>query len=222
MSGTRLPAKTYRILFGGGGAGDTTVMLAAAHAAGGIDAEIIHLDISRASSAIANTWIDARSRTNTSFVHGAIETIAKHNLGIFDYIDCCGVLHHLKDPVAGLRTVRDTLRPTGGIGMIVYAPLGQTGVYHAQPMLQLIAGEAPDSERIATARQLLEVLPDTNWLKRNPYVADHVDQGDAGIYDLLLHHHDRAYSVQELTAMIQRGGVRPLNFVDQACYGPGF
>ena len=221
LGGVRGLGKTYRILIAGGGTGDATVMLAAQHAAAGIDAEIIHLDISRASSAIAKARIDARGLTNTTFVHGAIETIVKLDLGTFDYIDCCGVLHHLEDPVAGLRALRDTLKPTGGIGMMVYAPLGRTGVYHAQAMLQLIAGDAPDSQRIATARQLLEGLPDTNWLKRNPYVADHVDQGDAGIYDLLLHRRDRAYSVPELTALIQQGGMRPVNFVDPARYEPG-
>jgi hypothetical protein len=27
-------------------------------------------------------------------------------LGVFDYIDCCGVLHHLPDPAEGLRARR--------------------------------------------------------------------------------------------------------------------
>lgn len=219
--GVRASTAPYRILVAGGGTGDATVMLAAQHAAAGIDAEVIHLDISKASSAIAKARIEARGLTNTTFVHGAIETIAERDLGTFDYIDCCGVLHHLEDPVAGLRALRDALKPAGGLGMMVYAPLGRTGVYHAQAMLQVIAGDAPDPERIATARQLLGELPDTNWLKRNPHVADHIDQGDSGIYDLLLHRRDRAYSVPELAALVQQGGMRPVNFVDPARYEPG-
>jgi hypothetical protein len=109
----------------------------------------------------------------------------------------------------------------GGLGMMVYAPLGRTGVYHAQAMLQMIAGDAPDPERISAARQLLGELPDSNWLKRNPHVGDHIDQGDSGIYDLLLHRRDRAYSVPELAGLIQQGGMRPVNFVDPARYEPG-
>jgi hypothetical protein len=103
---------------------------------------------------------------------------------------------------------------------MVYAPLGRTGVYHAQAMLQMIAGDAPDPERISAARQLLGELPDSNWLKRNPHVGDHIDQGDSGIYDLLLHRRDRAYSVPELAGLIQQGGMRPVNFVDPARYEP--
>ncbi len=220
MGGVRNAAEPRRILVAGGGTGDATVMLAAQHAAAGIDAEIIHLDISEASSAIAKSRIDARGLTNTKFVHGAIEAIAERDLGTFDYIDCCGVLHHLEDPVAGLKALRTALKPAGGLGMMVYAPLGRTGVYHAQAILQMIAGDLPDPDRISAARELLGELPDTNWLKRNPYVGDHLNQGDSGLYDLLLHRRDRAYSVPELAALVQQGGMRPVNFVDPARYEP--
>jgi ubiquinone/menaquinone biosynthesis C-methylase UbiE len=220
LAGRRDPSKPVRILVAGGGTGDATVMLAAQHAAAGLDAEIIHLDISTASSAIAEARIAARGLTNTRFVHGAIEALPTLGLGKFDYIDCCGVLHHLEDPVAGLKIIRSVLKPDGGMGMMVYAPLGRTGVYHAQAMLQMIAGNAPDAERITTARDLLENLPESNWLKRNPHVGDHVDLGDSGIYDLLLHRRDRAYSVPELAGLMQQGGMRPVNFVDPARYEP--
>lgn len=220
LGGRRDRSKSFRVLVAGGGTGDATVMLASQHAAAGIDAEIVHLDISAASSAIASARIDARKLTNTRFVQGAIEDLPTLGLGEFDYIDCCGVLHHLEDPVAGLRLIRAALKPDGGLGMMVYAPLGRTGVYHAQAMLQMIAGNAPDPERIAAARDLLANLPDGNWLKRNPYVGDHVDLGDSGIYDLLLHRRDRAYSVPELAGLMQQGGMRPVNFVDPARYEP--
>lgn len=220
LGGRRDASKPFRILVAGGGTGDATVMLASQHAAAGLDAEVVHLDISAASSQIAKARIDARGLTNTAFVQGAIEDLPKLGLGEFDYIDCCGVLHHLADPVAGLRTIRAALKPEGGLGIMVYAPLGRTGVYHAQAMLQMIAGAAPDPERITAARDLLANLPESNWLKRNPYVGDHVDLGDSGIYDLLLHRRDRAYSVPELAGLMQQGGVRPVNFIDPARYEP--
>ena len=84
----------------------------------------------------------------------------------------------------------------------------------------MVAGNAPDAERMDVARQLLGSLPDSNWLKRNPHVGDYVHQGDAGVYDLLLHRRDRAYSVPELAGLLQQGGMRPVNFVDPARYEP--
>ncbi len=57
-------------------------------------------------------------------------------LGPFDYIDCCGVLHHLPDPAPGLRALLSVLAPGGGLGLMVYAPHGRTGVYMLQDALR--------------------------------------------------------------------------------------
>jgi SAM-dependent methyltransferase len=220
FAGTRPAADTLNILVAGGGTGDATVMLAQQHASVGISVDIVHLDISEASSAIAKARIDARGLDNVRFVQGPIESLPDLGLGPFDYIDCCGVLHHLADPGAGLKILRNALALRGGMGIMVYAPLGRNGVYHAQAMLNMIAGNAPDDQRIATAKQLLSNLPASNWLKRNPHVGDHTSLGDAGIYDLLLHRRDRAYSVPELVGLLQQGGMRPVNFTDPARYEP--
>jgi hypothetical protein len=66
LGGVRTTAGPFRILVAGGGTGDATVMLAAQHAAAGIDAEIVHLDISKASSAIAEARIKARRSSRCS------------------------------------------------------------------------------------------------------------------------------------------------------------
>lgn len=220
LAGRRDPSRTFRILVAGGGTGDSTVMMASQHAAEGIPAEIVHLDISEASIAIARARIEARGLSGVRFLAGTIESLPELGLGPFDYIDCCGVLHHLADPPAALRLLRDALAPEGGMGLMVYAPLGRTGVYHLQSMLRMIAGDAPDPERIDVARHLLDGLPETNWFRRNPHVGDHAALGDAGIYDLLLHRRDRSYSVPELMQLLQDGGMRPVNFVDSVRYEP--
>jgi len=35
-----------------------------------------------------------------------------------DYIDCCGVLHHLADPEQGLQALSEQLTARGGMGLI--------------------------------------------------------------------------------------------------------
>lgn len=220
LAGRRDRSRPFRALVAGGGTGDATVMLAQQHASAGLPCEVVHLDISDASISVAKSRIAARGLEGVRFVQGPIEAIGSLDLGRFDYIDCCGVLHHLEDPVSGLAALRDALAPEGGMGIMVYAPLGRTGVYHTQSMLRLIAGDAPDPERIETARHLLDQLPETNWLRRNPHVGDHKALGDPGLYDLLLHRRDRSYSVPELMQLLQQGGMRPVNFVDPVRYEP--
>ena len=59
-----------------------------------------------------------------------------HELGRrFDKVVCTGVLHHLADPDAGLRALRDVLKPDGAMYLMVYATYGRTGIYYAPRVL---------------------------------------------------------------------------------------
>ena len=78
----------------------------------------------------------------------------------FDYIDCCGVLHHLAEPAAGLAALVSVLAQGGGLGLMLYGELGRTGVYPAQRAIARLAGGGPAAERLALARRLLDALPD--------------------------------------------------------------
>ena len=73
--------------------------------------EIIHLDRSLKSLKIAQKRIKNRhfSTKNVKFVLGSILNIDQLNLGLFDYIDCIGVLHHLKSPLEGLKKLYSSL-----------------------------------------------------------------------------------------------------------------
>jgi len=212
--------RVYRILVARGGTGDAMIMLASQLAARGIVAEIIYLDLSSASLDIARARAVARRLENIIFIQAPLCELPQRDLGKFDYIDCCGVLHHLPDPLAGLQILAVALQPEGGIGLMVYGRLGRTGVYEAQDLLRLMVGELPDPERVKTGHALLEDLPPTNWLLRNSHIGDHRNAGDAGIYDLLLHRQDRAYSVPDLFALAAAAGLRITGFVEPARYDP--
>jgi hypothetical protein len=87
-------------------------------------------------------------------------------------------------------------------------------------MLRMLDAGAPPAAKVALARSLLAELPPTNWLKRNPYLGDHLDGGDAGLYDLLLHQRDRAYTVPEIAALAAGAGLCITAFVEPARYDP--
>jgi 2-polyprenyl-3-methyl-5-hydroxy-6-metoxy-1,4-benzoquinol methylase len=56
----------------------------------------------------------------------------------FDLVVCTGVLHHLPDPDHGLRALRDVLRPSGAMRLMVYARYGRAGIYMLQEYCRLI------------------------------------------------------------------------------------
>ncbi|MEO5336035.1 MAG: class I SAM-dependent methyltransferase [Magnetospirillum sp. WYHS-4] len=221
FGGRRDTAKPFRALVAGGGTGDGTIMLAQQLADAGGPAQVVYTDLSSASRAIAEARAKARGLTDIRFESLSILDLPGSGLGPFDYIDCCGVLHHLEDPAAGLKALEAVLAPEGGIGMMLYGELGRIGVYHVQGMLGLIDdGAAPGPDRLALARKLLAQLPPTHWLKRNPFVGDHLDGTDAGLYDLLLHRRDRAYRVPEIAALARSAGLEVAAFVEPARYDP--
>ena len=215
-------SKPFRALVAGGGTGDAAIMLGQLLAdEGAAQAEIVYLDQSTASRAIAEARAAARRLTNIRFATGSLLDLDTLGLGAFDYIDCCGVLHHLEDPAAGLAALARALAPRGGMGLMVYGALGRTGVYDAQALLKALspADEAAPA-RLQMARRLLAQLPATNWLKRNPFVADHLAAGDSGLYDLLLHARDRAYTVEGVADLVAGAGLRLVGFVPPARYAP--
>lgn len=212
-------SKPFRALIAGGGTGDGLVMLAAQCAEAGVPAEIHYLDLSAASRAIAEARIAARGLAGVHFHTGSL--LVAGSLGAFDYIDCCGVLHHLPDPLAGLRALAQALLPGGGMGLMLYGELGRTGVYDMQELLAALAPAetTPISDRIATARALLKALPPTNRFARNPFLGDH-QSSDEGLYDLLLHERDRAYRVAGILELLGAARLRLQSFVPALLYDP--
>jgi hypothetical protein len=129
------------------------------------------------------------------------------------------VLHHLPDPDAGFAALAGALGPEGGIGLMVYAPLGRTGVYPLQEAFGALFADDGPGERVRLAKEALGTLPESNWLHRNPFVGDH-RASDAGLYDLLLHSRDRAYWIEDLAAALTRAGLGIAGVVEAARYDP--
>ena len=220
FAGRRDFTKAFRALVAGGGTGDGLIMLTQQLADRGTPAEVVYLDRSTASRRIAEARAQARNLANIRFLTGSLLDLPGMGLGRFDYIDCCGVLHHLADPAAGLAALASVMAPDGGMGLMLYGELGRTGVYHAQEMLRILAPAAePAPERIETAKRLLAELPATNWLNLNPAVGDW-RRDDAGLFDLLLHARDRAYRVPEIVDLAARAGLEIVAFVDPWRYDP--
>ena len=189
----------FKALVAGGGTGDATIFLA--EQLRHTDAQVVHLDMSEASIALAKERAEIRGLTNIRWVHDSLLNLPAlaTELGKFDYINSSGVLHHLADPDLGLKALLSVLKEGGAIGLMVYATSGRTGVYQMQELMRMVNGGEADAQRkIANTRDLLASLPATNWFKRSEDLHHDHKAGDAGIYDLLLHSQDRSYSVGEL------------------------
>lgn len=214
-------ARPFRALVAGGGTGDACIMLAQQLVDRRCPGEVVCLDLSSASRAVCEARAKARGLRNIQFLTGSLLDLPSMNIGQFDYIDCTGVLHHLPDPTAGMQALASVLQPEGGIGVMLYGEYGRSGVYPLQEMLRTLAPLSMALEdRLAMAKRLIRFLPTTNLFRRNPYLNDHVTGGDAGLYDLLLHSCDRAFTVPQIGAMSAASGLRVVAFLEPVRYEP--
>ncbi|MCF8465797.1 MAG: methyltransferase [Sneathiella sp.] len=220
FAGKRDFSKPFRALVAGGGTGDAAIMLAQ-HLADRCDqGTVTYLDLSSASRQIAEGRAKARGLTNIDFMTGSLLDLPAMKLPLFDYIDCCGVLHHLEEPEKGLNALTACLAEEGGMGLMLYATLGRTGVYPVQNALKaLTSGEAP-AQQVKIAKALLTDMPKTNWLNKNTSLGDHKLGQDAALYDLLLHPRDRSYLVPEILELLDGCGMELVSFIEPIRYTP--
>jgi len=136
----------------------------------------------------------------------------------FDHVVCTGVLHHLSDPDLGLRSLRDVLNPLGAMQLMVYAPYGRTGIYMMQEYCRLlgIGRSETDLHDLGTT---LEALPADHPLSSAMRAAMDFGHPDA-LADALLHPLDRAYTVPQLYAWLDRCGMSFGRWLEQAPYLP--
>lgn len=193
---------TFRILIAGGGTGDAAIYYA--EVLKNLNAEIIYLDISKASSKIAKQRAKIRQLTNIKWVHNSILDIPNIDIGEFDYIDCSGVLHHLSLPRDGLNALKSVLKDDGAMNIMVYAQYGRTGVYQMQDLMRRInIGEENLQVQVDTTKSILSALPTSNWFEKSKELFANDTNNDNGIFDLLLHSQDRAYTIPQLYNWIE-------------------
>jgi SAM-dependent methyltransferase len=190
---------------------------AARHALMEPDARVTAIDISETSLRHTRDLQHKHGLRNLRLHRLAIERIGE--LGeTFDQIVCTGVLHHLSDPDAGLKSLRNALAVDGAMHIMVYAPYGRAGIYMIQDYCRLLGIGVRDEELRdlgGTIQALSSDHPIAGVLKR----AKDFAQPDA-LADALLNPQDRAYSVPQLYDWLDRCGLKFGRWHEQAPYLP--
>lgn len=220
FAGLRDFSEPFRALIAGGGTGDATIMLAQQLADRGDAGHVTYLDMSTASRKIVERRAEIRGLNNIDFHTGSLLDLPDMGFASFDYIECCGVLHHLEDPEAGLASLAACLAEDGGLGIMLYATLGRTGVYDIQASMKALLHDESPKEQVTLVKKLLAELPNSNRFKRNPFVGDHRIGDDAALYDLLLHPRDRSYLVPEVEEFMASSDMTIVGFIPPAKYDP--
>jgi SAM-dependent methyltransferase len=190
---------------------------AAARAMREPDAHVTGIDISEASLLYTRDLQRKYDLRNLDLHRLAVEEVGE--LGrAFDEVVCTGVLHHLSDPDVGLRALRGVLAPDAALHVMVYAAYGRAGIYMMQDYCRLLGVRATDEE-LRGLGDLIGALSDDHPIADVVRRAKDFRRPDA-LADALLHPLDRAYTIPQLYAWLERCGLKFGRWYEQAPYLP--
>jgi SAM-dependent methyltransferase len=185
-------------------------------------ASVLAVDISAGALAVAR---ERTRRSGAAMQVGELRIEQRSLLdlageGQFDYINSVGVLHHLDRPLEGLRSLASHLRPDGLLHLFLYADAGRWEVHRSQRALALMR-VGSGSEGLRLGRELFQVLPESNRLRRHHQERWAMDTAaDANFADMYLHPQESSYDLAALMALIEQAGLHFAGFSNPEVWDP--
>jgi SAM-dependent methyltransferase len=168
------------------------------------DAKVVAVDVSQPSLDHQQYLKDKHGLWNLDLRLLPIEELP--SLGLeFDLVVSTGVLHHMADPLTGMKSVAACLRPDGVAGIMLYAKYGRLGVEVLETIFRDLDLRQDDAS-LRVVRETISLLPADHpvrsYLKteRNP-------QYDAVLVDTFLHGRARNYSVDDCLDLVASAGL---------------
>jgi len=130
------------------------------------------------------------------------------------------VLHHLREPEAGLKALAALLKPGGVLHLFLYADGGRWEIHRTQRALSLL-GVGTGEEGLRLGRGLVEALPESNRLRRHHEQRWALDTAaDANFADMYLHPQETSYNLQRLMAFVASADLRFAGFSNPEVWNP--
>jgi 2-polyprenyl-3-methyl-5-hydroxy-6-metoxy-1,4-benzoquinol methylase/Flp pilus assembly protein TadD len=173
------------------------------------NAQIIAIDLSLSSLSYAKYRTDALGLNNVTYGQGDILELG--SLGrSFDVIVCSGVLHHMKDPLHGWRTLLSILRPTGVMVIALYSEAARVEITAAREFVAK-RGYGGSADDIRRARQEILALDTSAPVRAVVHIHDFF--GTSTCRDLLFHVQEACFTIPQIKAFLDEHGLEFLGFM---------
>jgi SAM-dependent methyltransferase len=180
-------------------------------------AKVVAVDISQPSLDHEQYLKDKHGLKNLELHRLPIEELPTLGLD-FDLVVSTGVLHHLADPLAGMKALGDCVRRDGAIAVMLYAKYGRIGVELLQSVFRDL-GLRQDDASVRMVNETISVLPADHPVRSYFKIAPDL-QYDAGLVDTFLHGRDRNYTVDDCLDLVTSAGLVFQTWLLNAPYYP--
>jgi len=193
-----------KVLIAGCGTGKFTMSLAWQIK----DMDLTAIDISRSSIAYAQRTAEEYGIKNTNFIQCDILNINELPEN-YDFINCSGVIHHMKDPMAGWRKLIEKLKSGGMMLMGLYSKTARDDIEEAQKFAR-DRGYKPVVDDIRQFRRDIYNLPPEHSLRKLLKVNDFYQV--SGVRDMVFHIQEKTYDIPEIQAALDELGLEFMGF----------
>lgn len=172
------------------------------------NAKVLAVDLSRRSLAYATRQSRRLGLKNIEFAQADLLELGA--LGRrFDVVHSVGVLHHMEDPMAGLRVLRGLLRPHGVMEVGFYSAAARRPILSTRAFIAE-RGHPPTLDGIRHVRRDIQDLPDGHPARAVVHSPDFY--GTSACRDLLMHVHELHVSLPWLAGALETLGLEFLGF----------
>lgn len=209
-SGRKPSTNQVRILDAGCGTGVGTEYLVHLNP----EAEVVGMDLSAGAIAVATERCQRSGADRVTFHNLSIYDVDQIP-GEFDMINCVGVLHHMPDPVRGIKALATKLKPGGILHIFVYAELGRFEIQLTQEAIALLQGTQRGNYKdgVQVGRTLFSSLPEQNRLRKREETRWSLEnKRDECFADMYVHPQEIDYNVKTLFNLIDASGLDFVGF----------
>jgi SAM-dependent methyltransferase len=181
------------------------------------DAKVVAVDISQPSLDHQQYLKDKHGLWNLDLRLLPIEELPTMGLD-FDLVVSTGVLHHMADPLTGMKSLAACLRPDGVAGIMLYAKYGRLGVEVLESVFRDLELHQDDAS-LRVVRETISLLPADHPV-RSYLKSERNSQFDAVLVDTFLHGRARNYSVADCLDLVTSAGLAFQGWLMKAPYYP--
>lgn len=168
------------------------------------DARVVAIDVSQASLNHQRHLKERYGLANLELHLLPIEELPTLGLD-FDLVVSTGVLHHIADPLVGMKALAGCLRRDGVLAVMLYAKYGRIGVELMQSVFSDLELRQDDAS-VEMVKDTISLLPADHPVQSYLRVARDL-RSDAALVDTFLHQRDRSYSVEDCLDLVTSAGL---------------
>lgn len=170
--------------------------------------DVLAIDLSKASMAYAIRKTREAEVKNIRYLQADILDLDKLEQQ-FDIVESAGVLHHMRDPMAGWQKITDRLKPNGLMKIGLYSTTARKAIYEARAEIQTLNYSTDEDSMRAFRRHIME-LPANHSMKRVMLLRDFYNLAECR--DLLFHVQEHTFTIPQIKTCIAQLGLRFLGF----------